>query len=293
MPPSPASEDILTNLQSMDNYEFEHLIADLWERQGWETTVTQSSNDAGIDVVATKDLPVTQKALIQAKRYGPGTTVGGPAIQQYSSLKHQEDSVDSVIVITSNRFSRQAQNRARELNVKTVNGDELVELIKQLDADDLIEDLNSPDYEDAQMKTASTSVEPQGDLSSGDKKDSSDFSWREISPDTYLRFIQGGTIIWSIGFFLGIIGYSGGAFGSLLGIAAIVCWIMFPPALYYEAERVSEATPRTLYGTLYAIGGAIPFLNALVGGIYLYRRRQAYRAITTEKPISTERSKST
>ncbi|MGQ3412450.1 restriction endonuclease [Natrinema sp. LN54] len=29
----------------MDNEDFEHLVADLWERQGWQTQVSQKSRD--------------------------------------------------------------------------------------------------------------------------------------------------------------------------------------------------------------------------------------------------------
>lgn len=39
-----------------------------------------------MDGRATKPDPYEQKLLLQAKRYGPGTTVGSPEIQQYASL---------------------------------------------------------------------------------------------------------------------------------------------------------------------------------------------------------------
>lgn len=123
----------------MDDYDFEHFVADLWTRQGWTTEVSQASVDAGIDVTATKQSPYPQKKLIQAKRYGPNTTVGGPDIQQYASLKHQGENVDSVAVVTSNRFTRHAEERAQELNVKTVDGDGLVALLEELRAYDLLE----------------------------------------------------------------------------------------------------------------------------------------------------------
>lgn len=125
-------------LQEMDDYDFEHFVADLWERQGWNCTVSQASIDAGIDVTATKSTPYNQKKLIQVKRYGPNTTVGGPEIQQYASLKHQQSDADSVVVVTSNGFTKSAKERARDLNVKLVDGDSLENLVKRLDAEDLL-----------------------------------------------------------------------------------------------------------------------------------------------------------
>lgn len=44
-------------LQTMDNYAFEHFVADLWEMMGWQTEVSQASLDAGIDVIAEKESP--------------------------------------------------------------------------------------------------------------------------------------------------------------------------------------------------------------------------------------------
>lgn len=130
---------IKQRLQRMDDYDFEYFIADLWEQQGWNCEVSQASSDAGIDVTATKSIPYNQKSLIQAKRYGPNTTVGGPEIQQYASLKNQQQDADSVVVITSNAFTKSAKERARDLNVKIIDGDELEDLVKDLGAEDILE----------------------------------------------------------------------------------------------------------------------------------------------------------
>lgn len=123
-----------STLQSFDDYQFEHFVGDLWERMGWQTEVSTQSADRGIDVTAIRRSPYLEKALIQAKRYGPDTTVGSPAIQQYASLKNQEENVDKVIVVTTNEFTQQARSVAKQLNVKLVNGDELVEMVERLDA---------------------------------------------------------------------------------------------------------------------------------------------------------------
>ena len=41
-------------LQSIGPDPFEHFIGELWERKGWETTVSDAANDQGVDVRATK-----------------------------------------------------------------------------------------------------------------------------------------------------------------------------------------------------------------------------------------------
>jgi ribosomal protein S27AE len=118
----------------MDEYEFEELVADIWEQRGWETSVTTGSSDRGIDVIAEKSSPFTQKQLIQAKRYSVGNKIGSPSIQQYSSLRHQEGDVDAVVVVTTSSFSSQAKRTAEDLNVKLIDGTTLAGMIIGLDS---------------------------------------------------------------------------------------------------------------------------------------------------------------
>ena len=116
---------VQTTLQELDPDEFESLVATIWSAMGWETNVTQTSRDQGVDVIATKSGVVEQKLAIQAKCYAPENKVGRPSIQQYSSIQEQFPDVDSVAVVTSSGFTSEAISLAKQLNVKTVAGDEL------------------------------------------------------------------------------------------------------------------------------------------------------------------------
>lgn len=129
---------VLGHLREMNEYDFERFIADLWERQGWDTTLTQGSNDGGIDVVAEKMSPFDQKHLIQAKKYGPNTTVRVREVREYSSLRGREGA-DAVIVVTTGSFSRQALDEAERLNVKLIDSTGLLDIIHDEDATDLLE----------------------------------------------------------------------------------------------------------------------------------------------------------
>jgi hypothetical protein len=130
--------DIKSILQQINDYDFEHLIADLWAKQGWETRVLQASNDRGIDVEARRADSFEQKHLIQVKRYSADNKVGSEMVQQYASLRHQEENVDAVIIITTSDFTRQAKEIATDLNLKLINGSDLVELIEKQDAIDIV-----------------------------------------------------------------------------------------------------------------------------------------------------------
>jgi len=130
---------LLALLHQIDAYDFEHVVSDLWDRQGWETNVTQGANDRGVDVIATREDPFEQKLAIQVKRYDPASTVGSPEIQQYASLRQQVPNVDAVVVVTTAQFTASAENTAGDLNVKLVDGDQLCELIETYNAYDILQ----------------------------------------------------------------------------------------------------------------------------------------------------------
>lgn len=179
-------DDLKRRLQQMENYEFEQFVADLWKRQGWTATVSQESVDAGIDVTAVKNDPYPQKQLIQAKRYGANTTVGGPDVQQYASLKQQEKGVDSVLVVTTSSFTRHAEARAKDLNVKLIDGDDLVGLIDRIDAYDLVEEYvpsprASQSTSSAEKSSAASSVDDTQPVAGRSEEDWSSSSDRSTS----------------------------------------------------------------------------------------------------------------
>lgn len=134
---SPSRATVKRHLQAMDDERFEHFVADLWSREGWQTTVSRQSRDKSLDVLAEKAAPYHQRHAIQAKRYRDGNNVGGPKISEYASLRDQFDA-DAAVVVTTSGFTRDARERAATLNVKLVDGDDLVDMVARADALDLI-----------------------------------------------------------------------------------------------------------------------------------------------------------
>jgi hypothetical protein len=139
-----APEAVEEALRSIDEYEFERIVAALWRRRGWQATVTRGAADRGVDVVATKDHPFPRKQVIQGKRYAADNPVGSPAIREYASLDRQEAGVDSVVVVTTSRFTDEAERTARDLNVKLVDGASISGLIADGDHYDLVTEFGDP-----------------------------------------------------------------------------------------------------------------------------------------------------
>jgi len=149
---TPSKDFLRRRLQQMDPYAFEEFVADVWESLGWNTRTVGKPGDRGIDVIATDG---DAKQLIQAKRYGPNTTVGSPEVQQYASLRIQEDGVDRVTIVTTGEFTRQAEDLAPDLDVILIDGGDLLGVLDELEAYEVFADhfeeiqVGAPDTADA------------------------------------------------------------------------------------------------------------------------------------------------
>lgn len=173
--------ELLSQLRQMDEYEFERLVADVWEKRGWDTTVTTGSSDRGIDVIAEKNSPFNQKYVIQAKRYAAGNKIGGPDIRNYEALKRQEDSVDVVVIVTTSSFSSQAHQIADDLNVKLIDGEDLCDTILDLNSQDFLADY----FRDGTANRTSRSTTSQQDKTASNNKkagrDANSYPWENLS----------------------------------------------------------------------------------------------------------------
>lgn len=114
-------------LQSMDPYDFEKLVAMVWEAEGYNTTVRQKSGDKGIDIEARQG---EREEVIQVKRYHDSNKIGSQKVREYATL-YQQTKADSVVIVTSGYFTDPALELARDLDVTTVNGNDLIERIDE------------------------------------------------------------------------------------------------------------------------------------------------------------------
>jgi len=131
-------EELRESLQRLEASGFEKFVANLWEQVGWNTRVTNSGQDRGIDVIATRRDPVTQKHLIQVKRYSEDNKVTVRHIQQYASLPQQDRNSDAVVVVTSGEFTDPAERRANQLNVKLVGPKDIFDILQKYEISGLL-----------------------------------------------------------------------------------------------------------------------------------------------------------
>lgn len=272
-------------LQRMDNYDFEHFVADLWEQQGWNTEVEQQSSDAGIDVRATKTTPYPQKQLIQAKRYGSSTKVGGPDIQQYASLRHQEEGVDSVVVVTSSSYTRSAKSRASDLNVKLVDGDDLVSMIHDLDAHHVVDRyLNTATTKQGNTTLEAAITQPSRDRSQPETQElnlplltieysKGDLIHGFVTSDVKTHYIiYAGIIGWILALSFSILGFE-----ILPGIIAFMSWGLVPIGIIADSSQVTNLSVTNIRWLFSVLGSFIPVFGLIPTLYYLNHRQKVVR----------------
>lgn len=134
-----ASSERLSKLRNLPPRHFEQFVADVWqERQGWTTEVMDSGPDRGLDVIG-ESPGGGSKTAVQCKRYTKGVKVSSDQIQQYSALRQQWSDVNGVTIVTTSSFTRDAKEIAGRLDVKCIDGDDLVRLIYRYDAEEILE----------------------------------------------------------------------------------------------------------------------------------------------------------
>lgn len=156
-------EELLSHLRDMNGHRFEELVADIWEQEGWETTVTHGSGDDGIDIIVEKNSPFnpSQKYIIQTKCYSD-KPVGGPDMRDFRGAMDLAHNADGGVFVTTSYFTASAEETADGLSMKLdlVDGDDLCKMILDLTSQRFLSDyINVDGTDEAYPETRAREVE--------------------------------------------------------------------------------------------------------------------------------------
>lgn len=127
--------DILSDIESRPNlmelspFEFENFVSNLFDQIGFESKLTRSSKDGGVDVVAFDPRPIVGgKVVIQAKRYRH--VVGVSAVRDMYGTMINEGAGKGVLVTTSH-YGPDAYEFAKGKPIELIDGGGLLYLLEQ------------------------------------------------------------------------------------------------------------------------------------------------------------------
>ncbi|MGB3375028.1 MAG: restriction endonuclease [Microbacterium sp.] len=126
--------ELITRLQGKEPGFFEQAVVDLLLAMGYggttgSGTVTQLSNDGGIDGVIDQDVLGLSRVYVQAKRYATDNVVQRPDIQGFVGAL--QGKADSGVFITTSRFSEGARIYADAVPTRVIliDGNRLARLM--------------------------------------------------------------------------------------------------------------------------------------------------------------------
>ncbi len=132
--------ELLGRIQSASPQFFEKLVIELLVKMGYggsrgdAAQVVGKSGDGGIDGVIKEDPLGLGSIYVQAKRWGNGSTVGRPDIQQFVGAVHGVQSAGKGVFITTTKFSEEARGYAAGMKTPVIiliDGARLAELLIQ------------------------------------------------------------------------------------------------------------------------------------------------------------------
>ncbi|WP_284549634.1 restriction endonuclease [Aestuariimicrobium sp. T2.26MG-19.2B] len=130
------SSELLERLQGKEPAFFEQAVVNLLVAMGYggangSGSVTQLTNDGGIDGVIDQDILGLSRVYIQAKRYATGNSVGRPDVQGFVGALHGR--ADSGVFITTSHFSQGARDyvASSPTRIVLIDGQGLTDLMIQ------------------------------------------------------------------------------------------------------------------------------------------------------------------
>ncbi len=121
--------DSKPNLMDLNPYEFENLVANLFNNLGYETKLTRSHKDGGVDAIVFDTRPVTGgKLVVQAKRYRHA--VGVSAVRDlYGTMVHE--GANKGILVTTSGYGPDAFQFCKDKPIELIDGGGLLYLLEQ------------------------------------------------------------------------------------------------------------------------------------------------------------------
>lgn len=122
--------ELRAKLRKLDDGEFTQLVADLWEAQGWSTTVFAAAKQVVYDIVAMREEPEEQRLLLWTEHRAEDEQLGPRAVERCATARDSSHGADSATLVTNVLPRTAAKQRAEGLEVTVIDGQDLVELLR-------------------------------------------------------------------------------------------------------------------------------------------------------------------
>ena len=122
--------EIQERLTTLEDDAFTELVADIWEAQGWSTTVFSATAKAVYDIMAMRQEPEEHRLLLWTVHRPDGGALGATVIKRCATARDSSQGADSATLVTTGTLTDAAQQSVDDLGVTVVDSEKLAELIR-------------------------------------------------------------------------------------------------------------------------------------------------------------------
>ncbi|HLD52746.1 MAG TPA: SNF2-related protein [Sediminibacterium sp.] len=125
--PKQRIENKSKDFNSLDPFEFEVFIGELFSQMGYNSRVTKKSNDGGIDIFAKLHTPMgIDEVIIQCKhKVNPSSTVDVAKVRELFGVFSANKKLTKAILVTNGRFTSGAIEFAKDNRIELIDGTKL------------------------------------------------------------------------------------------------------------------------------------------------------------------------
>lgn len=115
------------DFHSLDPFEFEHFVGELFSQMGYHSRVTKRSNDGGVDIYAKLQTPTgIDEVIIQCKhKENTRSTVDVVRVRELFGVFSANKKLTKAILVTNGEFTSGAIDFANQNGIELINGTKL------------------------------------------------------------------------------------------------------------------------------------------------------------------------
>lgn len=120
----PRNEKISKEFHSLDPFEFEHFVEELFSQMGYYARTTKKTNDGGVDIYAKLKTPTgIDEVIIQCKhKENPSSTVDVGKMRELFGVLSDNKKLTKAIIVTNGRFTKGAIDFAERNRIEWIDG---------------------------------------------------------------------------------------------------------------------------------------------------------------------------
>jgi hypothetical protein len=122
-------QSVQRQLADLSEQQFETLVSELWESQGWSTTVMSVQATSAFDIVAVRKRPVEERLGIWTL-YGPQEAVDVEDVAACRTALADSEGAEAATIVTTCEVTTEAGTVADEHDIAVVDTEELSQLLR-------------------------------------------------------------------------------------------------------------------------------------------------------------------